>query len=81
MHAVMFYFLFSKFYKQTYSKRDDKVEDSGKTKKSNNVGICFTTQTALYEKADDVKSMKNGYTSAEGNARLRNRAFIDSAKA
>lgn len=86
LHAVMFYFLFSNFYKQTYSKKGEKVKVDGeerqnvKTKKSN-VGICFTTQTALYENAEDVKAIKNGYTSAEGNARLRNRAFIDSAKA
>lgn len=80
----MFYFLFSNFYKQAYSKKGEKVkvEDSknGKTKRSN-IGICFTTQSALYEKADDVKSMANGYTSNDGNTRLRNRAFIDSAKA
>lgn len=87
MHAVMFYFLFSNFYKQTYKKSDHKVkvEDSNgkqetKTKKSN-IGICFTTQTALYENADDVKSMANGYTTNDGSTRLRNRAYIDSAKA
>ncbi|KAJ8977210.1 hypothetical protein NQ317_015385 [Molorchus minor] len=33
MHAVMFYFLFSNFYKETYSKRERKL-------KANGVSIC-----------------------------------------
>jgi hypothetical protein len=100
LHAVMFYFLFSKFYKQTYVKKDKRVKvevsnyknsyisnykfgfqdqkDDEKTKKSNFM-LCFTTQTALYEKTDDVKEMSKGYTS-DGN-RLRNRVFIDNPRA
>lgn len=79
MHAVMFYFLFSNFYKQTYigkQKSFQKVKDgSTKQTKKSQIGICFATQTALYEKADDIKDMSKGYTS-EGN-KLRNRVFID----
>lgn len=83
LHAVMFYFLFSNFYKQTYVRKEKtkaKVEDddNNKTKRSK-VGICFTTQTALYEKTNDVEEMTKGYTS-DGN-RLRNRVFIDNPKA
>lgn len=55
-----------------------KQEEEIKPKKSN-IGICFTTQTALYEKTDDVKEMHEGYTS-DGN-RLRNRVFIDNPRA
>ncbi|KAJ3642782.1 hypothetical protein Zmor_025537 [Zophobas morio] len=83
LHAVMFYFLFSKFYKKTYVKREKKVkvekEQNEVKPKSNNIGICFTTQTALYEKTNDVKDMSEGYTS-DGN-RLRNRVFIDNPRA
>lgn len=52
------------------------VKQNGRSK----VGICFTTQTALYEHTEDVKPMTNGYTSSEAeNKILRNRAFIDSS--
>ncbi|KAJ8920046.1 hypothetical protein NQ315_011696 [Exocentrus adspersus] len=85
MHAVMFYFLFSNFYKETYSQRQKKgkveVEMNGKTQTNgrSKVGICFTTQTALYEHSTDVKAMTNGYTSTEAPTTLRNRAYIDSS--
>lgn len=82
LHAVMFYFLFSNFYKQTYVKKEKKVksdDQNDERPKRSNIGICFTTQTALYEKTDDVKEMTKGYTS-DGN-RLRNRVFIDNPRA
>lgn len=80
MHAVMFYFLFSNFYKQTYighkkSAQKVKNNDNNKQTRKAPIGICFPTQTALYEKADNIKDMSKGYTS-EGS-KLRNRVFID----
>lgn len=103
MHAVMFYFLFSNFYKQTYSQKERKekakvsipmfnycqdnnfnqlqAQLNGKpqTNGKSRIGICFTTQTALYEHSSDVKPMTNGYTSSEASNTLRNRAYIDSS--
>lgn len=89
MHAVMFYFLFSNFYKETYNKKKAKAEalakeqndikENGVTKNGkSNIGICFTTQEALYEHSNGVsgiKPMTNGYTSNK-NGDLRNRAFL-----
>lgn len=43
--------------------------------KPSRVGICFTTQTELYENTN-TKAMSNGYTTSD-NSNLRNRAFID----
>lgn len=79
LHAVMFYFLFSDFYKQTYMKKTPKKivqANGGVSNKSN--GICFTSQTPLYETSQNVKGIARSYTS-ESNAELRHRAFIDSA--
>ncbi|CAH1967706.1 unnamed protein product [Acanthoscelides obtectus] len=84
MHAVMFYFLFSNFYKQTYHKRDKrgkvKVEDDANGNVKNgktNIGICFTSQTALYDDStSNVKPMTNGYTTSDTD-KLRNRAYLD----
>ncbi|XP_066155616.1 very long chain fatty acid elongase AAEL008004-like [Euwallacea fornicatus] len=84
MHALMFYFLFSKFYKQTYkgSKNQIKTEMNGNLVNSasvsnskSKIGICFPTQTELYEHTN-TKPMTNGYTTSD-NSKLRNRAFID----
>lgn len=83
MHAVMFYFLFSNFYKQTYvKKRNEKLKQQqngsatmNKVKKS--VNICFPPQNALY---DTSKTSVNGYKESyisEQNVRLRNNVFID----
>ncbi|KAF2879952.1 hypothetical protein ILUMI_26221 [Ignelater luminosus] len=80
MHAIMFYFLFSDFYKQTYMKKQArKNQEVNGTAKKPNIGICFTTQTSLYETSDKVKDITRSYTS-EGNSDLRNRAFIDNSK-
>ncbi|KAF5287807.1 hypothetical protein FQR65_LT12175 [Abscondita terminalis] len=77
LHAIMFYFLFSDFYKQTYMKKKKAnaklMQKNGHIFESAN--ICFTTQTPLYETSDNVKEIAKSYTS-EGNAQLRNRAFI-----
>ncbi|XP_076251609.1 very long chain fatty acid elongase AAEL008004-like [Rhynchophorus ferrugineus] len=89
MHAVMFYFLFSNFYKENYMKSKDKkvkvesngnVETTSTTKKtqSSKTGICFISQTALYEDMDSDK-IYNGYTTNSDN-KLRNRAFLDRVK-
>ncbi|GJQ76033.1 hypothetical protein Trydic_g18086 [Trypoxylus dichotomus] len=95
LHAVMFYFLFSDFYKRTYNRKDReakkiKVEEmsngtaNGTAKHSNGiakaVGICFPVQTDLYENGNINKHISKSYTS-DANSRLRNRAFIDSAQA
>lgn len=78
-HAVMFYFLFSNFYKETYVKPESK---NPKKQNGNNFGICFTTQTALYDHDDaTVKNIKNGYKASDDNTNLRNRAFINSTNA
>ncbi|XP_022909624.2 very long chain fatty acid elongase AAEL008004-like [Onthophagus taurus] len=88
LHAVMFYFLFSDFYKKTYVKKSKtKVEDKEEIKYSNEsckngkgVGICFPIQTDLYENGSISKHISKSYTS-DSNIQLRNRAFIDSAQA
>ncbi|XP_030760378.1 elongation of very long chain fatty acids protein-like [Sitophilus oryzae] len=92
MHAVMFYFLFSNFYKESYIKgknKKAKIQANGtsngtspnQTTKNgkSQIGICFTSQTALYEDVDS-KKMSNSYTTTS-DSQLRNRAFLDSAKA
>ncbi|CAH1112769.1 unnamed protein product [Psylliodes chrysocephalus] len=99
MHAVMFYFLFSNFYKETYNRNQARKEAKAAAAKaaalngkpqngvhqngvekngSQKIGICFTSQTALYEHSSNtngVKSVTNGYTSEETKT-LRNRAFV-----
>nr|XP_023015102.1 elongation of very long chain fatty acids protein AAEL008004-like [Leptinotarsa decemlineata] len=92
MHAVMFYFLFSNFYKETYNRKQKKLKAEAEENKPtqngihkngvqkngySKVGICFTTQTALYEHTNVVKPMPNGYTSSEIKDELRNRAYLD----
>lgn len=53
---------------------------NGKTKKSEKIGVCFTTQTALYESAD-MDALPKSYTSSQSdNGKLRNRVFIDNTK-
>ncbi|KAF5284336.1 hypothetical protein FQA39_LY04629 [Lamprigera yunnana] len=79
LHAGLFYFLFSDFYKNTYIKKKKsktRVEKNGVSSKSFN--ICFTMQTPLYETSENVKEIAKSYTS-EGNAELRHRAFIDNS--
>ncbi|KAL3268964.1 hypothetical protein HHI36_008050 [Cryptolaemus montrouzieri] len=93
-HAVMFYFLFSQFYNETY-KDDKKSKKIKKTKdvrsdsidsqcssiddeSKYNVGICFTTQTSLYDDSDKVRKIKKSYKVPEENNSLRNRVFINS---
>ncbi|XP_044742303.1 elongation of very long chain fatty acids protein AAEL008004-like isoform X2 [Chrysoperla carnea] len=88
LHAVMFYFLFSDFYKQTYNKQktalQKKNEEANMTngnikKATEQIGICFTSQTALYQSTD--MDVPKGYTSSQSsNSKLRNRAFIDNSK-
>ncbi|CAH0556124.1 unnamed protein product [Brassicogethes aeneus] len=84
MHAVMFYFLFSDFYKQAYLKKKQKLEGqkngTSELSKALKNGVCFTTQTALYDNAESVKSMPNGYTTSESSS-IRNRVYIDKSKA
>lgn len=78
MHAVMFYFLFSSFYKQTYVKSDanGKPIANGHVKRKN-IGICFPVQTDLYEKTESLTNgISKSYTSLDNN-KLRNRAFVD----
>ncbi|KAG5883066.1 hypothetical protein JTB14_030441 [Gonioctena quinquepunctata] len=83
MHAVMFYFLFTNFYKETYNKKQEKMKieaaqrNGVQKNKTTMPGICFTKQTALYEHSDSVKPMANGYTSSETQDHLRNRAYLD----
>ncbi|KAK9881693.1 hypothetical protein WA026_017212 [Henosepilachna vigintioctopunctata] len=90
-HAVMFYFLFSQFYNETY--KDDRKEKKEKVKvdktvkdceseaeddeRRYNVGICFVGQTSLYDDGDNIKKIKKGYKASEDNNALRNRAFIN----
>lgn len=75
MHSVMFYFLFSNFYKETYvkQKKADALNKQNGVKKG--VGICFPLQTDLYEKAESNDTIAKSYTSSNND--LRNRAFID----
>lgn len=86
LHAVMFYFLFSNFYKEAYkTKKLKELKQNGTsngtangTAKKAQIGICFTSQTTLYENTD-TKGMGNGYTQSDNN-KLRNRAYIDNGK-
>lgn len=90
-HAVMFYVLFSKFYKETYKddeKKKQKVKVEDKTvdddyeelheddERNYNIGICFATQTSLYDDDESLKKIKKGYKTSDDNT-LRNRAFIN----
>lgn len=82
MHAVMFYFLFSDFYKQTYIKKQNAAKLAAQTNgvtKKRNLDVCFTSQTTLYDTSDNLKEIAKSYTTAE-NATLRNRVFIDNSK-
>lgn len=90
-HALMFYFLFSSFYKRTYTKDDKKLSSSsaekqraatqtngtsnGTTKAAKTIGICFPGQTELYDTTSHENGIKKSYTSSNND--LRNRAFID----
>lgn len=75
-HAVLFYFLFSNFYKQTYTKKEKKeAVTSNEQRKEEIVGVCFPSQSALYHTSDKEKHIHNGYTTT--GSKLRNRAFID----
>ncbi|XP_050499386.1 elongation of very long chain fatty acids protein-like [Diabrotica virgifera virgifera] len=79
MHAFMFYFLFSNFYKETYNKQKRKREEALARKQNgvhqngvekngkHNIGICFTSQTALYEHSNSngVNGV-NGVSKANG---------------
>lgn len=91
LHAVMFYFLFSDFYKKTYSRKDRESKRFEVEKTANGtakissrlskaVGICFPIQTDLYENGNINKHISKSYTS-DASSQLRNRAFIDSAQA
>ncbi|CAG9819055.1 unnamed protein product [Phaedon cochleariae] len=69
MHAVMFYFLFSRFYKETYNEKKSKrkakaneISEEHSASKQNRltsqngnskIGICFTGQGALYESSSN----------------------------
>lgn len=54
------------------------VQKNGVANGKSKIGICFTTQTALYEHTEDVKPLTNGYTSTDTQDKvLRNRVFID----
>ncbi|XP_019873198.1 elongation of very long chain fatty acids protein AAEL008004-like [Aethina tumida] len=85
MHAFMFYFLFSNFYKQAYVKNKEKKakvenqKNGSVLSKAVKNGVCFTSQTVLYDNVEQVKSMPNGYTT-DGSNRLRNRVYIDKTK-
>ncbi|GLV46212.1 ELOVL fatty acid elongase 7 [Carabus blaptoides fortunei] len=74
-HAILFYLLFSNFYKQTYTKKHNKEVMTSNGQRKVTVGVCFPTQSALYETLNKEKHIYNGYTTA-GN-KLRNRAFVD----
>lgn len=92
MHAVMFYFLFSRFYKDTYVKPADKKKvksestigkEEQKQKKEQTpktarkpVNICFPGQDGLYD-TEPANGISKSYTSTEGETRLRNNAFVD----
>ncbi|XP_050536843.1 elongation of very long chain fatty acids protein-like [Daktulosphaira vitifoliae] len=54
LHAVMFYFLFSNFYKQSYKKRDDKAKAAQKKKYAGN------TANEIYTKENNVPKQVSG---------------------
>lgn len=41
-----------------------------------NIGICFATQTSLYDDDDSFKKIRKGFRASDDNT-LRNRAFIN----
>ncbi|XP_066996890.1 very long chain fatty acid elongase AAEL008004 isoform X2 [Anabrus simplex] len=68
MHAVMFYFLFSDFYKQAYKKAANKKAmeaEKQKTRQTNDV-----TDSNFYQQPEKMQALASGYTT------LRHRAFI-----
>ncbi|XP_049954171.1 elongation of very long chain fatty acids protein AAEL008004-like [Schistocerca serialis cubense] len=77
MHAVMFYFLFSDFYKQAYKRKPlKKVVESNHTKpvcnsNSSSNSSSNNNSNSFYEQPK--AAVQAGYTTSE----LRNRAFID----
>jgi len=85
MHAVMFYFLFSNFYKETYAKNkaakqkllDAKKNgtDGSKNKSKTQMNICFPGQSGLYDNDDNVMSKSYNVNDISSDE-LRNRAFI-----
>ncbi|XP_060528332.1 elongation of very long chain fatty acids protein 7-like [Cylas formicarius] len=95
MHAVMFYFLFSNFYKETYVKKGKKEKVEGtQNGKSNGsapklpIGVCFTTQTALYDHPDSkvtngyskANGKENGFSATNGEMKIRRRASIENER-
>lgn len=78
MHAVMFYFLFSKFYKQTYVNRNDKQKQTnGKVPREKKpVNICFPGQNDLYDVSKSANGYAESYTSKQ-NLKLRHKTFVD----
>lgn len=72
MHAVMFYFLFSDFYKQAYKKKPlKKAVEANHTKATCNGNSARSNSNSFYEQPK--AAVQAGYTTSE----LRNRAFID----
>ncbi|ERL91569.1 hypothetical protein D910_08899 [Dendroctonus ponderosae] len=73
MHALMFYFLFSKFYKQTYKQQKNQNGVKVPASKFGKVAICFAGQSELYDDHAPTKQLRNSYTTS----RLKNRAYVN----
>ncbi|XP_059473192.1 elongation of very long chain fatty acids protein AAEL008004-like [Neocloeon triangulifer] len=78
MHAVMFYFLFADFYKQSYEKKSAAQKAGQKSlsqKISEGVNICHPG--ALYQTPEESvnKQIANGFTSPHDST-MRNRAYV-----
>ncbi|CAB3371621.1 Hypothetical predicted protein [Cloeon dipterum] len=77
MHAVMFYFLFANFYKQSYKQKSSKKMDDKSMTQRISEGVTICHPGALYQTPEESgdKMIVNGFTSPNDST-MRNRAYV-----